>query len=147
MSPTVRNILAVIVGGVIGGFVNMGILQVGMQMIPLPAGADASTMENLSHSIHLYEPKHFITPFLAHALGTLAGAIIAVKIAASHHSIVAMVVGGLFFAGGLTMALVVPSPAWFIALDLVVAYFPMAWLAMKIAGPGDGDTESADVRG
>jgi hypothetical protein len=26
----------------------------------------------------------------------------------------------------------IPAPAWFIALDLVVAYLPMAWLATRV---------------
>jgi hypothetical protein len=26
----------------------------------------------------------------------------------------------------------IPAPAWFIALDLIVAYLPMAWLAVRV---------------
>jgi hypothetical protein len=26
----------------------------------------------------------------------------------------------------------IPAPAWFIALDLLVAYLPMAWLATQL---------------
>lgn len=27
----------------------------------------------------------------------------------------------------------IPAPTWFIALDLVVAYIPMAWLGLTLA--------------
>jgi hypothetical protein len=34
--------------------------------------------------MHLFEPRHFVMPFLAHALGTLAGALAAFLIAATY---------------------------------------------------------------
>ena len=45
----------------------------------------------------------------------------------------ALVVGVFFLAGGITNVLMLPSPAWFTALDLLGAYLPMAWLGAKIA--------------
>jgi hypothetical protein len=38
---------------------------------------------------------------------------------------------GLFFLGGLQMVIALPAPLWMEALDLTVAYFPMAWLALR----------------
>jgi hypothetical protein len=38
-------------------------------------------------------------------------------------------VAGLFFFGGAYMVSVLPAPIWFNVLDLVVAYFPMMYLA------------------
>ena len=40
-------------------------------LIPPPEGADVTTLEGLKTSMHLFQPKHFLMPFLAHALGTL----------------------------------------------------------------------------
>ncbi len=74
MNPIVKNILAVISGAILGGFVNMGIIMVSGSIIPPPEGADITTMEGLKSAMHLMEPRHFIFPFLAHALGTLVGA-------------------------------------------------------------------------
>ena len=48
-----------------------------------------------------YSPqKNFVFPFLAHALGTLAGAFVAAKIAASHKMRFALAIGFLFLLGG-----------------------------------------------
>lgn len=77
MHPTLRNVLALIVGLVIGSIVNMGLITVSGHTIPPPAGADVTTSEGLKAAMHLFEPKHFVFPFLAHALGTLAGAAVA----------------------------------------------------------------------
>ena len=77
MNPIIRNVLAVIAGLIVGSIVNMGIIAISGSIIPPPEGADVTTMEGLKATMHLFEPRHFIFPFLAHALGTLAGAIIA----------------------------------------------------------------------
>lgn len=63
MNPIIRNILAVVVGAVIGSVVNMGIILISGHIIPPPNGADVTTMEGLKVSIHLFQPKHFILPF------------------------------------------------------------------------------------
>jgi hypothetical protein len=127
-----RNILAVILGFVIGSTVNMGIVLAGPALLPPPAGVDMTTVEGLKASMHLLEPKHFIAPFLAHALGTLVGALVAYLIAASHKSIFAYVIGIVALAGGIYMCFMIPAPVWYMALDLIVAYIPMTWLAIQL---------------
>ena len=54
-------------------------------------------------------------------------------IAASHKMICAVVVGVAFLAGGLMMVLMLPSPIWFIAADIGLAYIPAAMLGGKLA--------------
>ncbi len=134
MGYILRNILAVIVGILVGGTVNMALVVVSGHIIPPPEGTDVSSIESLQASIPLFEPKHFLFPFLAHALGTLVGALVASLIAASRRLLVAMLVGVFFMMGGLANVLVLPSPAWFSALDLLGAYLPMAWLGWRLSG-------------
>jgi hypothetical protein len=132
MSHRVRNVLAVIAGIVIGAVVNGLLITVSPSIIPPPEGVDVTDMEALKAGIHLFEPKHFVMPFLAHALGTLAGALAAFKIAATSKMRVAYVVGVLFLVGGIMASVMIPAPTWFIALDLLGAYLPMAWLATQL---------------
>ena len=129
MNPILKNILAVLTGIIIGSAVNMGIIMISSSIIPPPGGADVTTMEGLKASMHLFQPKHFIMPFLAHALGTFAGAILTALIAANHKMIFAMIIGVFFLAGGIMNILMLPSPTWFTVLDLVGAYIPMGYLA------------------
>lgn len=86
MKTILRNTLAVIVGVIGGSAVNMALVIASPHVIPLPAGVDVTKPESLKASIHLFEAKHFIFPFLAHALGTLTGALLAYLVAASHRS-------------------------------------------------------------
>lgn len=131
MNPILKNILAIIAGAVIGSVVNMGIIMMSSSVIPPPEGADVTTMEGLKASMHLFEPKHFIMPFLAHALGTLVGAYVAAKIATNNKMRFAMAIGLLFLAGGITNVVMLPSPTWFSILDIGAAYMPMAYFAGK----------------
>lgn len=134
MNTTLKNILAVLAGLAGGSIVNMALVAFGPILIPPPVGVDMTTAEGLKAGIHLLEPKHFLFPFLAHAIGTLAGSWIAVKFGASHHKTLSMVIGAFFFTGGLMMIMMIPSPLWFSLTDLILAYFPMAWLGYKFTG-------------
>lgn len=132
MVTVLRNILAVIAGVAVGGGVNMSLIMAGPSVIPPPLGVDVTDARSLAASMHLFEAKHFVFPFLAHALGTLAGALTAFLIAASHGSRFAFAVGVVFLAGGIAATFMIPAPAWFIILDLVGAYIPMAWIGAVI---------------
>lgn len=132
MPAFIRNVLGVIVGAILGSIVNMALIEVSGKVIPPPAGADFTTPEGLKASMQLMEPRHFIFPFLAHALGTFVGAYIAARIAKTNKMVMAMIVGVLFLAGGVAMIMMVPSPLWFTLLDLITAYLPMAYLAGKL---------------
>lgn len=132
MNPIVRNILAVIAGVVVGSAVNIGIINISGSIIPPPEGTDVTTTEGLKAAMHLFEPRHFIFPFLAHALGTFVGAFLAALIAATHKMKFALGIGLFFLLGGIASVFMLPSPTWFILVDLLGAYLPMAWIAGKL---------------
>ncbi|MES2619594.1 MAG: hypothetical protein V4615_01995 [Bacteroidota bacterium] len=138
MNPTLRNILAVIAGVIFGSIVNMSIIMSSGNIIPPPAGVDLTNMESLKTNMHLFQPKHFLLPFLAHALGTFAGALITALIAVSHQMKFAIGIGVWFLIGGIANVFMLPSPLWFTITDLALAYFPMAflggWLAARTKG-------------
>jgi hypothetical protein len=133
MHPILRNILAVVAGLILGGAVNMGILMLGMAVLPPPPGVDIMDIASINAHIHEYSFVAMMVPFLAHALGTLMGAFVTVRIAVSRHMLLAMIVGVVFLMGGIDAVRQIPNaPLWFDVLDLVVAYLPMAWLGWKL---------------
>jgi|TARA_Y100000385_G_scaffold291737_1_gene371851 hypothetical protein len=131
MHPFIKSGLAVLAGIFVGGIVNFGIIILSSSIIPPPNGVDVSNIESIKTNIHLYKPIHFLFPFLAHALGTFSGAVLAIKI--SKQTKIAYMVALVFLYGGISMITQVPSPMWFTVLDLGLAYIPMAWLATKIS--------------
>ncbi|HJO03849.1 MAG TPA: hypothetical protein QGG47_07735 [Acidobacteriota bacterium] len=134
MKPSANIVFAVLAGIVIGSLVNIGIVNVGPFVIPLPGGADVSTMESLRDIMELFAPANFIPPFLAHALGTLAGSFVAAKLAARHRMKAAMGIGVFFLFGGIAAISMLGGPLWFNAADLILAYVPMGYLGAILAG-------------
>ena len=128
MNSIIKNILALIGGGLVGMVVNMGLIISGNQLIPLSENMNPMNAMN-------WEIKYFIFPFLAHAIGTLSGAYIAAKFSDKYHMIFAICIGLFFLLGGITMVFILPAPVWFIVVDLFLAYIPMGWLGWKIANP------------
>ena len=126
MKTIFKNILAILGGVVIGMVVNMGLIITGNQLIPFED--DMNPMNAMN-----WELKYFIFPFLAHAIGTLLGALIAAKFAASYKMTFAICIGIFFLSGGISMVFILPAPVWFVVVDLFLAYIPMSWLGWKIS--------------
>ena len=128
MPPILRNTLAVVTGFLAGSAVNMAIITVGMKVIPVPEGIDMTDMDKFAENVKLLKPANFIAPWLGHALGTLVGAFIVAKVAATHQMAFALGVSSLFLLGGIMMVSMYGGPMWFNMLDLIGAYLPMGFL-------------------
>lgn len=134
MNPILRNILATIAGLFIGGLVNMGIVLGSPYLLPLPEGVDPSDINSINENIASYTMGHFTATFLAHALGTLVAAFVITKLAASKHRLLALIPGFFFLLGGISVFVQLSnSPKWFMAVDLLLAYLPMAFLGYMLA--------------
>lgn len=134
MNRTFRTILAVLAGMAVGSVVNMGLILLSPMVIPPPPGVDVTDMESLAASMHLFQFRHFVFPFLAHAGGTLVGAYTAVMVASGYRVRTSMAVGVLFLIGGISNAIMLTAPGWYIAVDLIGAYLPMAWIGGRLTG-------------
>lgn len=132
MKTTLRNLFVFVAGVFVGSLVNGLIINFSGAIIPPPAGFDLTTSEGLKAATLVMEPKHFIMPFLAHAIGTFIGAFLVTIFSKGRRFFRALMVGFLFFTGGVIMIFILPSPLWFDALDLGLAYIPMAWLGYKM---------------
>ncbi|PSG88683.1 hypothetical protein [Aurantibacter aestuarii] len=126
MNNTLRNILAVVLGWFAGSIVNMALVQLGYYIYPIP-NVDTNNLEALTNVMPSLSSKHFIFPFLAHAVGTLVGAFITALIVLKYKVRFALVIGTLFFIGGIIVNMMLPAPTWFKAVDLLLAYMPMAF--------------------
>jgi hypothetical protein len=131
-NPLINNSLIILASIFIGSIINMSIVLLGPNIIPPPNGADVTTMKGLKESMHLFQPKHFLFPFLAHALGTFNGALIAAKFSKFNNTRNALIVGAIFLIGGVMDVFSLPTPIWFGLTDLIIAYIPMAYLATKL---------------
>ncbi|MFZ9915143.1 MAG: hypothetical protein ACO3IB_07375 [Phycisphaerales bacterium] len=134
-----RGIAGGFLGVVSGAALNMGILLGGARLLPPPAGVDVNDVATINANIDKYSVLDLSVPFAAHALGTLVGAFIAASVAATPRGRLraASFVGILFLLGGIEAIRMIPNaPLWFDALDLCVAYLPMAWIGWRVATRG-----------
>jgi len=112
---------------------NGAIINISSKVIPPPAGFDLTTAKGLQAAMPHMGPEHFVFPFLAHALGTLISALLISRFLKSQQFVFAMMAGILFMLGGISMVIMLPeTPIWFVLLDLIVAYIPMALLGNKL---------------
>lgn len=111
----------------------MGFIMISVFAISSPAGADLTTEEGIKAAMPMLEAKHFVFPFLAHALGTFVGAYIAGKIAANHKMKFALAIGCIFLLGGIINVFRIPAPTWVAVVDVVFCYIPMAYFGGKLA--------------
>ncbi len=125
--------LALVVGIIFGSIVNMGFIMLSAVVVPPPNGIDTTNMDGLLEAMPLMQPKHFVMPFLGHAIGTLVGAWLAAQIAPSNKLSLSMAIGAWFLIGGVYMIYLVPTPVWFVIVDLALAYIPMAYMGYALA--------------
>jgi len=121
LHPVLKNTLAVAAGALLGMLVNMALITIGPYIIPPPAGADMQTAEGLAAAMPLLQPQHFVMPWLA------------ARLAVYKKLLWAMLIGSFFLWGGIAMVRMLPTPAWFIAADLLGAYLPMSYLGWRLA--------------
>ena len=138
MLNLVQFIVLLAIALTLGGVANGALIALSPYLIPPPDGLDLTSPEGLTAAATLMEPKHFLIPWLAHALGSLVGAVLIAWWQPKWSFWGALIVGGMFFIGGLLMVQMVPAPNWFVVLDLGFAYFPMAffgrWMVRRIRG-------------
>ena len=87
------------------------------------------------------QPLQLVLVIVSHALGTFFGALTAVRVAREAHIVPASIVGSLMLLGGIANVLVIPHPAWFNAIDLLL-YIPAALLAWRLAADPTSDSHT-----
>ena len=126
MKQTLKNIAIVILGIIIGMIVNIGLIILGGIIFSAPENFEPMNAMN-------WDFKYFIFPFLAHSIGTLSGALIVSKLSNKSSIILPLIVGLYFLLGGIYMITILPAPMWFVLLDVILGYIPMALLGWKLA--------------
>ncbi len=132
MKNKARAVFAILIGIILGFAINMSLIIIGSALIPAPERVNPQDVDSIAANIDLFGPQNFIFPFLAHAMGTLVGVVVAYGIASSQKRGIAWFMGGFFLLGGIYATTVIPAPTWYVIVDLVGAYLPMAWLGIII---------------
>lgn len=148
-----RNGLAAL-AGVIGAVVLTMVLQFVAHIVAPPSSEmiearrkihdDPATIEQARDIIAgelSKQPLQLVLVIVSHALGTFFGALTAVRVAREAHIVPASIVGSLMLLGGIANVLMIPHPAWFNAIDLLL-YIPAALFAWRLAADPTSDSHT-----
>lgn len=133
MSPTVRNILAVLAGLITGMLVISVIESLGHRLIPPPEGIEDMDLEKARELMKTLPAIHLVPVLIAHQIGALLGAFVCARFAVNHHKSFALGVAGTFLFFSVLLMFMLPHPVCFAVADLAL-YLPMGWLGWKLAG-------------
>ena len=124
----IKNILAVILGLIIGNIAIMGLHYVGMFFYPLPEGTDMGDMNAIAEYIKIAPFGSLLFVMLAHIGGAfLAGLSTALV---SKKMLTVYLVGGFFTLAGIYNLYMLPHPLWF-NIEIIL-YFPAAIYSHKL---------------
>lgn len=107
-----KNVGAVVLGMVVGNLLNFLLLQVNLQIFPLPEGVGLSDTEALGAAIRGMPWAAWILVFAAHLGQAFVGGWVAARCAASSPLLLALIVGALSMVGGILNALSLSLPSW-----------------------------------
>ncbi len=127
-----KQILAVIVGVIVGGFTIYGIESINMVRFPWPEDLSMEDKEAFAEYVSSLPVDAFITVIIAHLVGSFIAGFVCSKITPNKKLLLGTICGVLFLAGGIMNLVMIPHPLWFMVADLLV-FVPFAWLGAKLA--------------
>lgn len=138
-----RNILAILIGLVAGGVLNMAIVSASHAVYPLPDDVDPNNLKEFQAHIeaHGLPTGALLMVLAAHAGGSFASGFVCGLIARRPWYAAAIGLGILWTCGGVAALMMLPSPLWFAIADLVL-YIPAAVLGVRWGAALRGQTSN-----
>lgn len=121
-----RNVLAVVLGMVVGMAANMAIIELNNRyLFPAPEGLDMADFEQVRAHVATLPVAAVLVVMAAHLSQALFGGAVAARLARSSPITMAMWVGVLSMIGGIAAFAMIGGPTWMLVelpLYLVVAF-------------------------
>ncbi|MCP4191570.1 MAG: hypothetical protein GY768_13175 [Planctomycetaceae bacterium] len=128
----IRQYVGIFVGLLAGVLVISAGVAVSSQMFPPPADLELSNREAMLEYINSLPLTALLITLFAHAFGALVAAFVCETITRSNWVAGWLLIGVLCLGGGIANLLMVPKPAWFAVVNLML-YVPAACVGGKIA--------------
>jgi hypothetical protein len=122
----VRKALGVAIGGIVAFACVQAAELIVHRLYPFPPGTDMHDMATIKKFVSTLPMTAMLLVLAGWLIGTLLGTFVAAKIGRS--PVPAYVLGVLLLGGGIANAFIIPQPAWFTAVSIVI------FLAMPFAG-------------
>ncbi|OLC51001.1 MAG: hypothetical protein AUH43_03705 [Acidobacteria bacterium 13_1_40CM_65_14] len=119
MAAIARSVLAVLTGMVVAALVVAIVEAISSQIYPLPRGLNAADPVAMREYIKTLPAGAFVFVLIGWALGTLAGAWTAARLAGHSPQLHGNIVGTLLLGTGVANMLMLPHPAWVWILGVI----------------------------
>ncbi len=129
-----RTILGVVAGIVAGGLVVFATETVGHSLYPPPPDINLADPEDVKRLMASLPAGAFVFVLAGWFLGSLAGALVALRIA--KRAAAAWAVALLFILFTCMNFVMIPHPTWMIAAGIAIPLLS-AWLALRLSRPAD----------
>lgn len=150
----IRNILAAVIGLIVGWIVFIAIQSVLPFIFPPTVALDPSNQESINAYMASITPAMFAVVLAGYAIGSFVAGLIIGKIAENKGNALPFVVGGLFTVGWILNLVMLPHPMW-VAIVGFFMFIPFAVLGKNLTSGGDveegetgagiGETEEASA--
>ena len=124
----IKNILAVIVGLLVGNIAIMGLHYLGMVFYPLPEETDMNDMKAIAEYMNIAPLGSLLFVMLAHIGGTFMAGISTALVSKSIIPI--YIIGSFFTLAAIYNLYMLPHPLWF-NIEAIL-YFPAAIYSYKL---------------
>lgn len=138
-----RDIIAVLVGWIVGMAANMAFIFLSVALYPMPDGVTFNDKEGFAAYVETLPLTAFLIVLVAHLSQAFFGALVAAKISRKRPMVVAMLIGVLSLIGGLINMQSIPLPTWmWIEMPL---YLVAAWFAAYLVTASNNSTNKAHL--
>jgi hypothetical protein len=132
MSPTLKNLFAVIVALVAGGLVVYGFEYLIHQLYPTPDDIDLTAHDSLRSYMHEVNMGSLSLLLLAHSIGALTSGWVIGLLGLDNKRFLALITGLILTLSGVVNLVVLPHPIWFSIADTCV-YMPFTLMGLKLS--------------
>ncbi|MBE5315312.1 MAG: hypothetical protein H4O13_07915 [Xanthomonadales bacterium] len=122
-----RGIGATVAGVLAAGLTIAGVEWLGHRLYPPPVGLQANDLQALAAHVAAMPIGALLFVLLAWLLGVFLGGLVAAFLAGRRHRLYAGVVVAVILLGAIANFAMIPHPAWFMALTVLV--LPLAGFA------------------
>ena len=138
-----RDIIAVLVGWIVGMAANMAFVFLNVSLYPMPDGVTFNNKEGFAAYIETLPLTALLIVLVAHVSQAFFGGLVAAKISKKRRTTVAMIIGVLSLIGGYINMQSTPLPTWmWIEMPL---YLVFAWLAAYLVIACNNSTNRAHL--
>lgn len=132
-----RGIAATVAGTLAAGLFIAVVEWLGHQIYPPPAGLKPGDMQAIAAHVAQAPPGALLMVLLAWVAGVFFGGLLAARIAGRRQRLYAGVIGAVVLLGAIANFVLIPHPAWFMAVSVIalpLAAFAAAARALSRAG-------------